>query len=296
VRYPERIHIREVTPRDGLQAEALTLDVQDRIALIDMLSAAGFPQVNAVSFVSARTVPQMANAAEVMAGVARGAVVLDATVPNVIGVRHAIEAQVDEVSVFVSASDASSKANVQRSTAESMSEAERVVAIARQAGLGVIGTISAAFGSPYGDQVAENLVLDLAERFVRAGVNGLALGDTTGEGTPRTVASLVGLLLDKYPDVKLSLHLHDTRGLAVANSLAAMDAGATRFDSAIGGLGGSPFTRNSSGNLATEELLFMCRELDVETGVGLNSAIAINQWLEGKLGHPLPAKIGRLDR
>jgi hydroxymethylglutaryl-CoA lyase len=296
VRYPERIHIREVTPRDGLQAEALTLDVQDRIALIDMLSAAGFPQVNAVSFVSARAVPQMANAAEVMGGVARGAVVLDATVPNVIGVRHAIEAQVDEVSVFVSASDVSSKANVQRSTAESMSEAERVVAIARQAGLGVTGTISAAFGSPYGDQVAENLVLDLAERFVRAGVNGLALGDTTGEGTPRTVASLVGLLLDKYPDIKLSLHLHDTRGLAVANSLAAMDAGATRFDSAIGGLGGSPFTRNSSGNLATEELLFMCRELDVETGVGLNSAIAINQWLEGKLGHPLPAKIGRLDR
>lgn len=297
MQFPERVHIREVSPRDGLQNESTNLSTEDKIRLVDMLSAAGFPQINATSFVSPKAVPQMADAALVMAGIQRrNGVVYDASVPNLVGVRRAIDASADAISVFVAASDGGSRSNVRRSTEDSMTEAEQVIGLARLAGVAAIGTIATAFGSPYEGTIPVDRVVGLARRFADAGATGVALGDTTGEGTPRQVADMVTLLLAEVPGVQLSLHLHDTRGLALANALAAMDAGVTRFDAAVGGIGGSPFTRNSTGNVCTEDLVHMCEEAGVRTGIDLDLILAANRFLEERLGHPLPGKLGRVGR
>lgn len=297
MQYPERVHIREVSPRDGLQSEPTILSTQDKITLVDLLSAAGFPQVNVTSFVSPKAVPQMADAAVVMAGITRrDGVVYDASVPNMVGARRAVDAGVDAISVFVAASDQGSRSNVRRSTEESMAEAEQVIGLARSAGLGAIGTVATAFGSPYEGTIPADRVIGLARRFADAGATGVALGDTTGEATPRQVTDLVDRLRAELPGVDLSLHLHDTRGLALANVLAAMDAGATRFDAAVGGIGGSPFTRNSSGNVSTEDLLHLCEEVGVWTGVDLDRVLEAYRFLEERLGHPLPGKVGRVGR
>ena len=293
--YPSKVHIREVSPRDGLQAESVTLSAQHKIELVNRLSAAGLPQVNATSFVKPQAVPQLADAAEVMAGIwRRPGVVYDATVPNAVGARRAIEAGADAVSVFVAASEGGSKSNVRRGTEEAMQEAERVVDLARTAGLDVIGTVSTAFGSAYEGTVPSARVLELARRFISAGATSLAIGDTSGEGTPRQVAEMVTMLGDEFGDVRIALHLHDTRGFALANVLAAIDAGATCFDAAVGGLGGSPFTKNSAGNVPTEELVHMCHEAGIETGVDLGALLEIYQFLEGALGHPLAGRLGRV--
>lgn len=297
MRCPASVHIREVAPRDGLQGEEIMVSTADKVRLVDMISAAGFPQVNATSFVSPKAVPQMADAAEVMAGIKRHPdVVYDVSVPNMVGARRAVEARADAVVVFVAASDAGSRSNVRRSTEESMTEAEEVIRFVREVGLQAIGTVSTAFGSAYEGIIPAERVTALADRFVRAGVTGLALGDTSGEGTPRQVASLVGRLLDRFPAVDLSLHFHDTRGLALANVLAAMDAGATHFDSSIGGIGGSPFTKNSAGNVSTEDLVHMCEEMGVKTGVDLDAVLHVYHYLEELLGHPLPGRLGRVGR
>lgn len=273
------------------------VSTDDKVRLVDMLSAAGFPQINVTSFVSPKAVPQMGDAADVMARIKRRAgVTYDASVPNLFGARRAVEAKVDAVVVFVAASDAGSKSNVNRTTEESMRDAEALIQVVNSAGLKTIGTISTAFGSPYEGVIPPERVLGLAQRFVDAGVTGLALGDTSGEGSPRQVAGLVGKLLDQFPGTELSLHFHDTRGLALANVLAAMDAGATHFDSAVGGIGGSPFTKNSAGNVATEDLVHMCEDMGITTGVDLDAVLEIYRFLEEKLEHPLPGKLGRVGR
>jgi hydroxymethylglutaryl-CoA lyase len=295
MRYPSKVRIREVSPRDGLQAEPVTLSAQAKVELIDRLSAAGLPQVNATSFVRPDAVPQLADAADVMARIKRApGVVYDATVPNVVGARRAIQAGADAVSVFVAASEGGSKSNVKRGTEEAMREAERVVELARAAGLDVIGTVSTAFGSAYEGTVPPERVLDLARRFVAAGVTSLAIGDTSGEGTPRQVAAMVRTLAGEFGDFPVALHLHDTRGFALANVLAALDEGATSFDAAVGGIGGSPYTRNSAGNVATEELVHMCHEAGIETGVDLDALLDTYQFLEQVLGHPLAGRLGRV--
>lgn len=296
--FPDRLVIREVSPRDGLQGEHTPISTDDKVELINALAAAGFPQINAVSFVSPKAVPQMADAAEVMTRIARRpGVVYDATVPNMTGLRRAIDAHADAIVIFVTASEAGSQSNLNRSSEDSIRDAEAVVTAARDAGLMAIGTVSSAFGSPYpGEVISDEQVLRIAGRLVAAGASGLALGDTSGEGTPPQVARLVGAVLDAHPDVELSLHLHDTRGLALANAVAAMSAGATRFDAAIGGIGGSPFTRNSAGNLATEDLLSMCRRIGIETGVDYEATLDIYAFMAAKLGRPLPGKVGQLER
>ena len=297
MRYPARIYLREVAPRDGLQSEPTHLSTDEKIALIDLLSGAGFAQINATSFVSPRAVPQMADAADVMSRIRRNpSVIYDASVPNVKGAERALASQMDSLVVFVSASDAGSRSNVGRSTDDALAEAEQVIAMARAAGKRAVGTISKAFGSAYEGVTPVAQVLRIAQRFVEAGATDLSLGDTSGEAGPKQVAAMVGQLLERFPDTPLALHFHDTRGLALANILAAMDAGATHFDSAVGGIGGSPFTRNSSGNVSTEDLIHMCEDLGVETGVDLDLVLEGYKFLEEKLGHPLPGKLGKVGR
>jgi hydroxymethylglutaryl-CoA lyase len=297
VDYPRRITIREVSPRDGLQGEQVPISTDDKVALVDALTAAGFRRINVTSFVSPKAVPQMADAEAVMARIdRRPGVLYDVTVPNMRGLRRAIDAGANAIVIFAMASDAGSRDDVNRSAEEATREAEAVIAEARSAGLAAIGTVSSAFGSPYGEVISADLVLSIAARMIEAGASGLALGDTSGEATPAQVGRLVKGLLDQHPGIELSLHLHDTRGLAMANVVAAMDAGVTNFDGAIGGIGGNPFTRNSAGNLATEDLLSMCQRMGIETGVDLDAVLDVYAFLTSRLGRALPGKVGGLER
>ncbi|MCW2782177.1 MAG: hydroxymethylglutaryl-CoA lyase [Marmoricola sp.] len=294
---PTSITIREVSPRDGLQGEPVEIGTEAKIDLINQLADAGLPRINVTSFVSPKAVPRMADAAEVVAGVVRRpGLELDASVPNVRGAERAIAAGIDTVVVFVAASNEGNLRNVGRSTEESMVETSEVIRMVRSAGKKAVGTVALAFGSPYGDEIPPDRVVELAGRFVAAGANGISLGDTTGEANPRAVHELVRRLHTEYPGVELALHLHDTRGLALANVLAGMDAGATHFDGAVGGIGGSPFTKDAGGNLATEDLLYMCASMGVQTGVDLDAVLGTYQFLEKVLGHPLPGKLGQLGR
>lgn len=284
-----------MSPRDGLQAETVVVETAAKARLIDMLAEAGLPQINAASFVSPKAVPQMADAAELLGMIIRRpGVVYDASVPNLRGAQRALEAKVDAVSVFVSVSDAASLRNVRCNAEQAMDHAEAVCAFAVENGLAVIGTIANAFGSPYDGPIDPSRVLSLARRFVAAGVLDIALGDTTGEASPPQVTELVGLLYESEPRLRLSLHLHDTRGLALANSLAALMAGITTLDAALGGIGGSPFSANSAGNLATDDLVHLCDECGIETGVNLDALAEAYRYLESLLGHPLPGHVGQV--
>lgn len=291
--YPGEIHIREVSPRDGLQSEPAIVSTDDKVRLVELLVAANLRHINVTSFVSPKAVPQTADAAQVMARVPRvSGVKYDATVPNLTGASRAIDAGVDEVTVFVSASDGGSRSNVGRGTEEALAQALQVVRRAHEAGIGVVATIANAFGSAYEGVIPAERVLGLARRFHDGGATHIALGDTSGEGTPRQVADLVSRFAQELPDVTLSLHLHDTRGYALANVLAALDAGATHFDGAVGGIGGSPFTRNAAGNLPTEDLVHLCDECGIETGVDLTGLFAAYSFLAEILGHDLPGRLG----
>jgi hydroxymethylglutaryl-CoA lyase len=293
--FPARIKIREVSSRDGLQGEQKQLTTAAKVVLVNQLSRAGFSQINVTSFVSPARVPAMADAAEVMARIdRRPGVVYDATVPNLKGAQRAIDAGADAIVTFVAASEEANRSNVGRSTEDALRLAEQVIASARAAGLGAVGTISSAFGSPYGEVIGHGDVTGLARRLADAGATGLALGDTSGEASPRQVYELVALLLAEFDGIELSLHLHDTRGLALANAAAALQAGAVCFDGAVGGIGGSPFTANSAGNLATEDLVEMCRRMDISTGVDQAVVLEAHRFLSTQLGRPLDSKVGRL--
>jgi hydroxymethylglutaryl-CoA lyase len=293
--FPEEIRIREVSPRDGLQGEQKQLTTAAKVQLVNLLSRAGFSQINVTSFVSPARVPNMADAAEVMARIDRKpGVVYDATVPNLKGAQRAIDAGADAIVTFVAASEMANRSNVGRSTEEALRVAEAVIGSARAAGLAAIGTISSAFGSPYGEIIDQADVTRLARRLADAGATGLALGDTSGEGNPQQVHDLVACVLAEFGDIELGLHLHDTRGLALANATAAMQAGATSFDGAVGGTGGSPFTDNSAGNLATEDLVEMCHRMGIETGVDQALVLQANRFLSAELGRALDSKVGRL--
>lgn len=294
---PGHVHIREVSPRDGLQSEAKPLSTQQKVRLIDRISDAGFKQINAVSFVSPKAVPQMADSMEVAQQISRQpGVIYDATVPNLKGAERALAARMDAIVVFVSASDAGSRANVGKSTQEALAQAIEVIGFARANGMRAFATISKAFGSAYEGVTPIQEVLAIAQHLVDGGAEELALGDTSGEATPLQTAQTVERMLARFDTIPFSLHLHDTRGMALANALAAMDAGATRFDGAIGGIGGSPFTRNSAGNLATEDFLHMCMEAGVETGIDLNRVLDIYSYLERTLEHDLPGRLGAVGR
>ncbi|MBU1376902.1 MAG: hydroxymethylglutaryl-CoA lyase [Alphaproteobacteria bacterium] len=293
--YPSRIHLREVSPRDGLQAETTHLSTADKVAFVDLLSNAGFPQINAVSFVSPKAMPHMADAAQIMAGITRRpGTIYDATVPNLSGVRRALDADMPVVSVFISASLADYRPD--RTQDDNLASAAEAVAEARANGLGVIAVVAKAFGCSVEGEIPFDRVLRLMGRLHEAGANEVCLGDTSGEAGPAQVGRLVGDTLSAFPDSPLSLHFHDTRGLGLANVLAAMDAGATRFDSAVGGIGGSPQTRNSTGNISTEDLLHLCEDAGVETGVDLDIVLEAYRFLEEKLGHPLPGRLGKFGR
>jgi isopropylmalate/homocitrate/citramalate synthase len=277
-----RVKVVEVGPRDGLQNEKGVVSTADKIHFIDLLSRAGFSVIEATSFVSPRAVPQLADAADVMAGIARpSGVRFAALVPNEKGMERALAAGVDEIAVFTGASETFVQHNINTSIDGSIANFRPVVAMARERNVRVRGYISTAFGCPYEGAVTPEAVAAVAEKLLALGVDELSIGDTIGVATPNQVAEVTQALLAYTTLDQLAMHFHDTRGTALANVLAALELGVSIFDSSAGGLGGCPYAPGASGNLATEDLLYMLRGLGVETGIDLEAVVAASSFLAG---------------
>lgn len=294
MKIPERVGVTEVGPRDGLQNESRILPLEDKIALIDALSSTGLKRIEAASFVHPKAIPQMANAADVMAGIQRETgVMYIGLVPNERGAEDAIAARVDEIATVVSASESHNKSNVNRSIAESLEAIRNVGRLAADRSIPWSGYVSTAFGCPYEGDVAEDRVVQIATDLVSAGAYAIALGDTIGIANPRQVDAVVSRLLDELPETTLRLHFHDTRGMALANVVAAMEAGASEFDGSVGGAGGCPYAPGASGNVATEDLVAMLQAMGVETGVDLSRLTEAALLAEKILGRTLDGRFKR---
>ena len=290
---PARISVREVGPRDGLQNED-PVPATAKIALIDQLAKTGVSRIEAVSFVRAEAIPQMADADEVWAGVTKDpAVRYSALAPNLRGARRALEAGFTEVEAVVSASDTHNRKNVNRSTEQSLDEIAVIIDEAHQRDATCQVVVATAWGCPYEGDVPVDRVLAVAGRAVADGADAISFGDTTGMATPRRVRDLVGSFRSRHPDVPLNLHFHNTRGTGLANVLAALELGVDDFDASVGGLGGCPYAPGASGNIATEELVHMVEDMGVGTGVDLAAMIEAAGAAERIVGRELPSQVLR---
>ena len=290
--WPALVEIREVGPRDGLQNEA-PVPIADRVRLIDALSGTGLRRIEAAAFVSAAAIPPMAGSGEVMAAIVRvPGVVYSALVPNAKGAELAVAAKADEVELVVSASETHNQKNVKRSVAESLIGARDVVVIAHEGGIEAEAIVSTAFGCPYEGDVAPERVAQLAGHLVDAGADRLSFGDTTGMATPRRVNDLLDALERAGIGAeRVGLHFHNTRGTALANVLTALERGVVRFDASIGGLGGCPYAPGASGNAVTEDLVHMCEDMGIETGIEVGALIACAGLAQEIVGRELPSAL-----
>lgn len=285
-RLPEAVRIRDVGPRDGLQPES-PVAVADRIALVEALADAGVRSIEVAAFVSPRAVPAMAGAAEVVSGIERRPdVSYGALVPNVRGAELALVAGVDELTFTVSASETYNQRNVQMTTAESVEVAGKIATLAAAGRVGVDAVISCAFGSPYEGDLDTSRLAGLVDQLRDRGCQRCTLADTTGMATPRLVADAIGVV-----GSDVGVHLHQTRGTALLNAFAALELGVTRFDTAVGGLGGSPFAHGAGGNLATEELVAVLDDCGVHTGIHIERLVAAAALLESLIGRPVPSTV-----
>jgi hydroxymethylglutaryl-CoA lyase len=292
---PERISIVEVGPRDGLQAEDRVLSTDVKLELLEQLADAGHTAIEATSFVNPKAVPQLSDAEDLMKRVQpRPGVRYMALVPNETGLDRAMSCGVKEIAIFASASESYSRKNLNRSRDEALAGYRPVVARAKDAGLRVRGYLSMVVADPWDGPTRPAVVSAAAQQLLDFGCDELSLGDTLGVGTPGDVTRLVETLRSaRIPVETVSFHFHDTYGQALANVLAAMTAGITIFDASIGGIGGSPFAKMAGGNLATEDLVWMCRGMNIETGVDLDKLVATSHWLGEQLGRELPAHVSR---
>ena len=288
---PSKITIVEVGPRDGLQNERAPVDTADKVAFVDRLSNAGHQVIEVSAFVSPKWVPQMADAAEVLAGITRkSGVRYTALVPNRQGLERAVAAGVSEVAIFAAASETFSRRNINQSIDESLTSYAAVCADAKTAGLRVRGYLSTCFVCPFEGPIAPERVAEISERLIDIGVYEVAIGDTIGAATPGDVLRVLETVGVNLPLHQTALHFHDTRGTALANVLAGLDCGVTTFDSSAGGLGGCPFAPGAAGNLATEDLLFMLNGLGIDTGVSIDEVADASRFIETKLDHRLPSR------
>lgn len=292
----ERVNVYEVSPRDGLQNESTVVDTDDKVAFVERLVDAGYRDIEISSFVRPRWVPQLADASAL---VARTAHLRDAhpeltfwaLVPNRRGLERALECELDACATFLSASETHNKKNINRTVRESLAAQREVIATATAEGMRVRAYISTVFGCPYEGHVDPDRAVEIAGELLAAGASMVSLGDTTGMGNPAQVADVLGrfeaagIALDA-----LALHMHDTRGTALANVLMALQRGVRTFDASIAGLGGCPYAPGASGNLATEDLIYMLHEMGYDTGVDLAAASAAGDFIEDVLGRELPGR------
>jgi isopropylmalate/homocitrate/citramalate synthase len=288
---PKRVKLVEMGPRDGLQNERETIATADKIAYIDLLSQSGLEWIEATSFVSPKAIPQLADAAEVFAGIRKApGVRYPVLVPNLKGYARAREAGADAIAVFTAASEHFTKRNINMTIGESLDAFRGVVAAAQADDVWVRGYVSTAFGSPFGDAVTPQMVVDVCQALVEMGCDELSIGDTIGVGVPSQVEELVPMLARALPLEQVAMHFHDTRGTALANLYAALQCGVGIFDSSAGGLGGCPYAPGATGNVGTEDVLYLLDGLGIETGVDLDKVRAASRFIASKLGHGLTSK------
>ena len=288
---PKRVQLKEVGPRDGLQNEKAFIPTADKIQLIDRLSETGLDYIEVTSFVHPKWIPQLADAVDVLKAIKRNKnVTYAALVPNAKGLERALEANIDEVSVFMSASEGHNKSNINKSIDETFPIIKEVVDGALAAGKTVRGYISTAIACPYDGYTEPAQVVRVAEKLFNMGITEISLGDTIGVGVPTQVDALLTEMLRYYKADQLAMHFHDTRGTALANVVTSLTHGITKFDSAIGGLGGCPYAKGASGNVATEDLLYLLHEMGIETGVQLERISQAALSIEGVLGKKLLSK------
>lgn len=291
---PARVTVVEVGPRDGLQNERAQIATADKIAFVDRLSAAGYEIIEVSAFVSPRWVPQMADADAVFAGIERRAGTrYAALVPNLAGLERAHAARVTDIAVFAAASDTFSRRNINQGISESLRGYRAVCDRAVQLGMRIRGYVSTAFGCPFEGSVAPQRVAEVAAALVEMGVYEVAVSDTIGIAHPGQIPQVVEAVAGRLAIERIALHFHDTRGTALANVLTALDLGVTTFDASAGGLGGCPYAPNATGNVATEDLLYMLHGLGIQTGIDLDRVRGASTFIEPMVGHALPSRYYR---
>jgi hydroxymethylglutaryl-CoA lyase len=292
MRLPERVRMVEVGPRDGLQNEPEIVPTSVKIQLIERLAAAGLKTIEAGSFVSPRWVAQMADSNEVLGGLPHLADVgLPVLVPNLRGLEDALAAGAREVAVFGSASETFSRKNINCSIAQSLERFGELIAAAKSRGISVRGYVSCVLGCPYEGEIHPKAVADMAEKLLRLGCCEISLGDTIGVGTPGKALAMLETVAKRVPREKLAVHFHDTYGQALANVFAALEFGISVVDSSVAGLGGCPYAKGASGNLASEDLLYMLDGLGIDTGVDLHALAAAGRYICEHLGRPTRSKV-----
>jgi hydroxymethylglutaryl-CoA lyase len=291
---PSKVKIVEVGPRDGLQNEKDFVPTQIKIDLVNRLSNAGLQNVESASFVSPKWVPQMADGAAVMAGIARRpGTIYSALTPNLRGFEAALEARVDEIVIFGAASEAFSQKNINCSIAESIARFEPVAKAAKEAGLRVRGSISCSLGCPYQGDVPVESVVDVVERMKALGCDEIDIADTIGVGTAGRTRAVMAAVSKVFPRERLSGHFHDTYGQAVANVYASLQEGIEIFHASVAGLGGCPYAKGATGNVATEDVIFLLNGLGIETGVDLDQLVEIGDFISQAIGKPSASRAGR---
>lgn len=291
---PKRVHIVEVGPRDGLQAESKFISTDIKIELVNRLVGAGIQRIEAASFVSPKWIPQMADGAAVMAGIDRQAgVSYAALTPNMKGLEAAIESKVDEVVIFGAASEAFSMRNINCSVTESLERFAPVARMAKASGLRLRASISCSFGCPYQGTVSADAVVDMVRRFRDLGCDEIDIADTIGVGTAHQVQRVIEAAAREFPLAYLAGHFHDTYGQALANIFGALQVGMTTFHASVGGLGGCPYAKGATGNVATEDLLYLLDGLGIETGIDLDAVVSIGDWVSQQMGRENGARAGK---
>jgi len=292
-----RLYIQEVATRDGFQNEARFIETDDKVALIDRLSACGFAKIEVTSFTSPRAIPALRDAEAVMHRIERRpGVIYTVLVPNVRGAERALSCDVDEVNLVMSVSESHNRANLRMSREESFAQLRDVIEVVSSTRVAINVSLSTAFGCPMEGDVAEDEVLRSVSRFAALGVHGVTLCDTTGMAYPNQVRQLAQRARDEFAGLETTLHFHNTRGMALANTLAALDAGIDRFDASLGGLGGCPYAPGATGNVCTEELVHMLELNGYDTGVDLTQVLQAAAHLPGLIGHDVPSQLLKAGR
>jgi hydroxymethylglutaryl-CoA lyase len=289
---PNAVKIVEVGPRDGLQNETLPISAADKVALIKLLSEAGISYIESGSFVSPKWVPQMATSAEVFQTLQRDSgVTYAALTPNLRGYEAAIEAKADEVAIFAAASESFSQKNINCSVEESIARFAPIIAEAKKHNIKVRGYVSCVVGCPYEGKIDPEQVASVTEKLIKMGCYEVSLGDTIGVGTPQSVTKMLHAVSARVPTTKLAVHFHDTYGQALTNIYAALQLGISVVDSAIAGLGGCPYAKGASGNVATEDVVYLLNGLGVETGIDIHKLLQAGWFISKKLGKPPISKV-----
>jgi hydroxymethylglutaryl-CoA lyase len=292
-----RIYINDVGVRDGFQIEKNFIPTETKIAFIDQLSKTGLAKIEVTSFVHPKFVPNMADAETVLANIQRVAgVTYSALTPNIKGMERAIAchqsgATIDEMNLFMSATETHNMANVKRTTAQSLDDFAVMVPMAKAVGIRMNGTVSTSFGCPFEGAVSEARVMEIAEKYLAIGFDGLTFADTTGMANPRQVERMMREAVKRFPDTEITLHFHNTRGMGLANAVAGITAGVVHYDASIAGLGGCPFAPGATGNICTEDLVNMLQDMGLDTGIDLDKLLAAAVKIPAIVGHDVPGQV-----